>query len=273
VNRGALVGLLAAGVSVRYFDHHFAGEVPHHARLEAHLDPSPDVCTSLLVDRALEGRFRRWAVVGTFGDGLVDEGRALAERAGLDARAVECLNDLGVAINYNAYGETVADLHVAPAELAAEMLTYDDPLDFAAESATFRRVARGFRDDMERARRLEPFRKTNGATLFVLPDAPWARRASGTLANDLAKAHPGSAVAVVSPKADGAYLVSVRVPRESAVSADAFCRAFRTGGGRRTAAGINRLPAEDLERFATAFEEQFRSRREPVGPKPDGAPS
>ena len=48
----------------------------------------------------------------------------------------------------------------------------------------------------------------------MLPDAAWARRASGTLANDLAKAHDGSAVAIVSPKTDGGYLVSVRVPRD-----------------------------------------------------------
>ena len=70
---------------------------------------------------------------------------------------------------------------------------------------------------MEQARRLEPWRQQAGAVLFVLPDAAWARRASGTLANDLAKAHAASAVAIVSPKTAGGYLVSVRVPRDSTV--------------------------------------------------------
>src|SRR5687767_364161 len=56
VNRAGLMRLLDAGVTVRYFDHHHAGEVPQTTKLEAHLDPSPTACTSLLVDRYLAGR-------------------------------------------------------------------------------------------------------------------------------------------------------------------------------------------------------------------------
>jgi hypothetical protein len=259
VNRAGLLALLEAGTSVRYFDHHFAGEIPRHPGLEAHLDPSPNVCTSLLVDRHLEGRFRRWAVVGTFGDSLVEEGRALARAAGLTPDETERLQALGIAVNYNAYGETIADLHVDPAELAEEIAAYREPLDFAQSSATFRRLSDGFAEDMAQARRLEPSRRANGAIVFLLPDAAWARRASGTLANDLAKTYSGNAVAIVSPKTGGGYLVSLRVPKESPVSAELFCRRFPTGGGRRTAAGINHLPAEELEPFAAAFEAQFRA--------------
>jgi hypothetical protein len=51
----------------------------------------------------------------------------------------------------------------------------------------------------------------------------------------------------------------VRVPRDFSVSAEAFCRRFPTGGGRKTAAGINHLPSEEFETFATAFEQQFRA--------------
>jgi len=257
VNRSGLQALLAAGVAVRYFDHHFAGEIPEHTGLEAHLDTSPNVCTSLLVDRYLEGRFRRWAVVGAFGDSLVVEATALAEQAGLAPDVTKRLQELGVAINYNAYGETIADLHVPPLELAAEMLPYADPADFVARSPTFRRLADGFSDDMERAGQLAPARRVAGAILFLLPDAAWARRASGTLANDLAARHAGDAIAIVSPKSGGGYLVSVRVPRQSPVSAESFCRQFPTGGGRRTAAGINHLPADELDRFTTAFEGRF----------------
>lgn len=260
VNRAPLLALLEAGVAVRYFDHHFTGEVPRHPLLEAHLDLSPTVCTSLLVDRALSGRFRPWAIVGLFGDSLTEEARALAATAGMDAGASETLRALGVAINYNAYGESLADLHVPPAELALELARYADPLAFAAESPTCRRLSEGFRTDMELAGRLEPARRASGTVLFVLPDAAWARRASGTLANDLAKAYSGNAVAIVSPKAGGDYLVSVRVPRDSLLSAETFCRQFPTGGGRRTAAGINHLPSGDLERFTSIFEDQFRAR-------------
>jgi hypothetical protein len=246
-------------VSVAYFDHHFAGEIPPHLLLRAHLDPSPEVCTSLIVDRHLQGRARRWAIVGTFGDSLIEEGRALAAAAGLGPEAIQRLEQLGLAVNYNAYGETIADLHVPPAELAEEMRAYADPLEFAARSASCHRLFEGFRQDLELARRLEPLRRIPGAMVFVLPDAAWARRASGTLANDLSKAHAGSAVAIVSPKADGGYLVSVRVPRGAAVSAESFCRRFPTGGGRSTAAGINQLPADRLSDFTQQFERQFRA--------------
>lgn len=259
VNRAGLAALLARGVKVRYFDHHFAGELPTSPDFEAHIDLAPNVCTSLLVDRALEGRARRWAIVGAFGDSLTDEARALAEGAGIGPADAAVLRDLGVAINYNAYGETVADLHVPPVELAAEMLPYAEPLEFARRSPTYRRLAEGFRDDMERARRLEPARRAAGTLQFVLPDAPWARRASGTLANDLAKAHDGHALALFSPKSGGGFLVSIRVPRDCPTSAESFCRRFPTGGGRRTAAGVNHLPPEDFEAFSHAFEEQFRA--------------
>jgi len=259
VNRVGLLALLEAGVKVRYFDHHFAGELPTSPHFEGHIDLAPNVCTSLLVDRALGGRSRRWAIVGAFGDSLTDEARALAEGAGINADDAAVMKDLGVAINYNAYGETLADLHVPPAELAAEMLPYAEPLDFARRSATYQRLAAGFRDDMERARRLEPTRRAPGTIQFMLPDAAWARRASGTLANDLAKAHAGNALAIVSPKAEGGYLVSIRVPRDCPTSAESFCRRFPTGGGRQAAAGINHLPSEELETFSRAFEEQFRA--------------
>jgi hypothetical protein len=259
VNRAGLERLLAAGVSIRYFDHHFAGDIPAHAGLDAHIDLSPNVCTSLLVDNYLDGRHRAWAITGAYGDSLTAEADALARAAGIAPEAAERLKALGIAINYNAYGETITDLHVPPVELAAEMLPFSDPLAFADQSAAFKRLADGFKDDMELAKRLTPARAVPGAVVFMLPDAAWARRASGTLANDKAKAHGGSAVAIVSPKTDGGFLVSVRVPKDFSVSAETFCRRFPTGGGRKTAAGINHLPSEELETFATAFEQQFRA--------------
>jgi hypothetical protein len=258
VNRAGLLKLLEAGVSVRYFDHHFAGELPASGKLESHIDTAANVCTSLLVDRYLAGRQRAWAVTGLFGDSLNDEGNALAAELGLAPDATKVLKALGVAINYNAYGETVADLHVPPLELAAEMLKFPDPLDFAARSPAYEKLAAGYRADMEQANRLAPTRRAPGALLYVMPDETWARRVIGTLANDLAKANAGSAVAILSPKTGG-YVVSLRVPRESTLGADEFCRRFPTGGGRRTAAGVNHLPPADVEHFAAEFERAFRS--------------
>jgi hypothetical protein len=87
----------------------------------------------------------------------------------------------------------------------------------------------------------------------------WARRASGVFANEVARAHGESAIAIVSRKAGGDFLVSVRVPSGREVGADVFCRRYPSGGGRKTAAGINHLPAGELERFFDDFEQQFKS--------------
>ena len=102
-------------------------------------------------------------------------------------------------------------------------------------------------------------KRTPGALCFVLPEEAWARRASGTVANNLARAHAGAAVAILSRNSRGNYTVSLRVPADARVSADAFCRQFPTGGGRRTAAGINQLPEARCDDFFRAFEQQFNA--------------
>jgi hypothetical protein len=60
-NRKSLEALLARGVVVHYFDHHYAGAVPESPLLTAHLDDSGLKCTSALVNRYLRGRFAVWA--------------------------------------------------------------------------------------------------------------------------------------------------------------------------------------------------------------------
>ena len=108
VNRAAVQRLLERGARVRYFDHHHAGELPRHPLLEAHIDTSPAVCTSLIVDRSLRGAHRAWAAVGACGDNV-------------DVRGTDGLRDLGIALNYNGYGESLADLHYHPVELHRRM--------------------------------------------------------------------------------------------------------------------------------------------------------
>jgi hypothetical protein len=257
-NRDALVRLLDGGIAVRYFDHHHAGELPPHARFECHIDEAPDVCTSVLVDRHLGGRSRAWALVAAFGDGLPDVGHALARSCGVDASTCATLERLGVCLNYNAYGETVGDLHVDPVELALRMLPFAHPLEFVRESDIPAQLSAGHEDDMRKARRLAPARSAPGVKLMLLPDEPWARRAIGVLANELRQAQPEEAIALLSPKASGGYTVSVRVPASRGIGADTFCRGFETGGGRRLAGGINHLPLTDVDHFAARLEAQYR---------------
>jgi len=54
--------------------------------------------------------------------------------------------------------------------------------------------------------------------------------------------------------------VSVRVPANCAVSAAEFCNGFETGGGRKSAGGINYLPEADLDRFAACFQARLATR-------------
>jgi hypothetical protein len=258
-NRHDLVRLLESRVSVRYFDHHHAGLLPGDSLLEAHIDEAPDVCTSILVNRHIGGRYRAWAVVGAFGDNLTQSARALALQAGLSPQATAALEELGVCLNYNAYGESLEDLHCPPAELAGLMLPFHDPMSFIEQTGAFAELRAGYEEDMAKARRAATACR-EGPTIIVLPNEPWARRAIGVLTNELAQDRPDAALAVLSPKTSGGFTVSVRVPANGMVSAAEFCRGFETGGGRRSAGGINHLPEADLDRFAARFEARFAIR-------------
>lgn len=46
-------------------------------------------------------------------------------------------------------------------------------------------------------------------------------------------------------------------PVTGPVGADDFCRRYPTGGGRKAAAGINDLPADELDAFLANFSKQF----------------
>lgn len=252
-NREALDRLLAAGAQVLYVDHHFPGEVPQHPQLEAVIDTAADTCTSLLVNRRLQGRHLPWAVAAAFGDNLYQAARHAAEPLGLDPSRLALLQELGTYINYNGYGNAVEDLFFHPAELYRRLGPYPDPFAFIDQDDAFTVLRDGYHADMEHGRALQPQEQHGHCALYLLPDAAWARRVSGVLANELAREHPDRAHALVSPRPQGDYVVSVRAPLNNKQGAAELCRRFATGGGREAAAGINHLPATELERFAAAF--------------------
>ncbi len=251
--------LLSAGARVRYFDHHHAGELPVHPRLEAHIDLSPDVCTSTIVDRYLKGAARLWAAVGAFGDNLERTGRSLTALWGLCADDTAVLQRLGIALNYNAYGESEEDLLYHPLALHERLKRYADPRQFARAEPFFQELCAAYDEDLARVAALAPAAVSASGALYVLPDAPWARRVSGVFANLLVHQHPERAHAVAVPVSDGALSVSVRAPLERPQGAETLCRKFASGGGRARAAGINRLPASEIDRFAAELLEHFHA--------------
>jgi hypothetical protein len=254
-NRQGLLEILERGASVQYFDHHFAGDIPQHERLQATIDTSPDVCTSLLVDRALEGGFRPWAVVAAFGDNLDQSARRAAEGLRLDAAQIDLLRELGTYLNYNAYGATVDDLYFSPEELFRRMQPHQNPFAFLEADDAFDRLRAGYAEDMTKARGVAPIFAHERGEAYVMPAEPWARRVSGVFANELAKSDPLRSYALLTRLPSDGYVVSVRVPKAAARGADELCRQFPTGGGRRAAAGINHLPEAALDEFVQKFEE------------------
>jgi hypothetical protein len=249
-NRAGVERLLAAGARIRYFDHHHAGELPRHERLEAHIDTAATLCTSAIVDRYLDGRHRAWAAVGAYGDNLAETGNALCASPELER--------LGVLLNYNSYGESEADLFFPPAELHRRLAAYADPLAFVREADAYEQLEKGYTEDMQHARDLKPVAAREHAVVYVLPDASWARRVSGALANGLARAAPARAHAMLSPNSAGGMQVSVRAPLERPAGAAALCLEYPTGGGREAAAGINHLPLESVGGFTERFLKHFR---------------
>ena len=254
-NRDGLVSALDAGAEVFYVDHHYAGDIPESEKLTTIINPAPDVCTALLVNQHLNYAYVNWAVTGAFGDNLNDSAMRVAKKAELSEEELASLKDLGIYLNYNGYGASLDDLHYTPAELFKTLLNYACPLDFIRDSdGIFSALEAGYKEDMHKASTSPYLLETASTVVLELPNEAWARRVSGVYGNALANEHPARGHAVLTHKANGNYLVSVRAPLENKTGADEFCRGFETGGGRAAAAGINDLPAEQLEDFLKRFE-------------------
>lgn len=255
-NRADVARLLAAGASIRYVDHHAPGELIEHPNLHLTIDESPLVCTSLLVNRALDGQCAVWAVVGAYGDNLPQVADELAVSLGWDAVARTQLRALGELLNYNGYGSVIEDLHFHPAQLFRLLEACGDPFGFM-ETPEFVKLRAGHAADMEAAQALLPTHAQNKTAIYSMPDAAWARRVIGVWANGLSQAYPERAHLIFCPDGNGSYTASLRAARARPYGAADFCRGFPGGGGRAAAGGINRLPGSELdivgERFVAAF--------------------
>ncbi|PID60384.1 MAG: acetyltransferase [Gammaproteobacteria bacterium] len=256
-NRDAVQALLDREVAVFYADHHFAGELPASPLLDSHIDTAADICTGLIVNAILDGAHLPWAVTAAFGDNLDASAERAAAPLALDAGQIAALRRLGILLNYNGYGSSIDDLHFDPAELYRRVSPYANPFDFIADDDAYAALDAGYDDDTRKVAAIDPETETDAVAVYLLPNAAFARRVSGVHANALAQAAPDRAHAILSDLGDDHFLVSVRAPLNHREGADELCRRFDTGGGRKAAAGINRLPESDLGRFVTAMQAQF----------------
>ncbi|CAD75984.1 MAG TPA: acetyltransferase [Rhodopirellula baltica] len=256
-NRDELHRILAADVPVTYFDHHFAGDIPSSPLLSTHIDTAGDVCTGLLVNQFLSSQFLPWAVTALYGDNLHDAAKSAAEPLQLSDSQLAELEQLGTLLNYNGYGGTLDDLYFAPDKLYRKVQPYADPFEFIAADTTFETLRDGFDSDMKRAASIEPKMATESCAAFLFPNDSFSRRVSGVYSNQLARENPNRAHALLSELPSGDYLVSVRAPLTTKTGADELVRQFPTGGGRKAAAGINQLPADQLQKFLDTMQQQF----------------
>lgn len=257
-NQEDLQRILSDGAQVFYADHHKPGEIPEHPNLSAHIDMSPSACTALIVDKYLDGQFHLWAITAAYGDNLTKVANELAARKGLDDDESAALQELGIYLNYNGYGASLDDLFFHPADLYQECVQFSSPFDFIEQNRkVFETLQNGYKQDMSSARAETLFHQTTSVGGLMLPSETWARRVSGVFSNQLSNENPDRAHVILTEKADGDYLVSIRAPLSQLEGAEEVASQFKTGGGRKGAAGINALPEEDIPRLMDLMEQRY----------------
>ncbi len=265
----ALLPILATqekgGLRITWYDHHDSGTPPEHPGLTLHINQAPETCTAVIVNAVLGHKHPLWAAMAAFGDNLPATASALASTGGASSHEAALLRRVGVLINYNAYGDEPGDALFAADELARRLEAYPSALDFCWEPSIVAPLAEQFDADRERFLGIAPLVDAPGAGAYLVPDEAFARRYGATWANEQVMRNPDQALAVLHPRKDGTYTVSIRAPRAwrgggaTAPSAAELAQEFPTGGGRKLAAGIDALPPGQLDRFAERFKAFYGS--------------
>lgn len=259
-NLTALQELLDKHIPVFYCDHHRTGEIPESDLLDVLVNLDAEVCTSLLINQKLQGKYSSWAIAAAFGDNLHQRAQAMGEQQGLSQVDIDFLCELGTLINYNGYGATLDDLHIPPADLYEQLIQYSSPFELREDhSSPYYLLQKGYEQDYAHVAQIKPLHSDSVSCVFELPCEPWARRISGVYGNELANQAPEIAHAVLTLNASGSdYTVSVRAPLNNRVGADDVCTQFVTGGGRKAAAGVNALPLGEKAKFIQTLNDYYR---------------
>lgn len=258
---------LETGASVFYADHHQSGDIPKNENLTALINTASNTCTALIINAHLKGAYQDWAIVAAFGDNITKVAEALCEKADYSEEQINQLRTLGVCMNYNGYGADVSDLFHHPAELYKIAVKYESPFEFIAnEAEVFTTLSNGYKSDMKKALETEPSHKTENTTMYILPNDKWARRVNGVMGNELANRFPNSAHAILTKRTEEVkginnnqevtYQVSIRAPKNNLTGADVIASKFG-GGGRKGAAGIDRIRNTEVNDFIDCFKKAY----------------
>jgi hypothetical protein len=260
-NHQEVVDFLKLGVEIFYADHHQSGDLLNHKNFRAHINESSNICTSLIINKYLSGKYQEWAIVGAYGDGMDKSARIIANKADLSKDDRVQLRLLGICINYNSYGENEMDLLYHPSLLYKLLKHNYNPFDFISnESGVYNKLLDSYYSDISKAKAISPEIESDNVSIIILPDESWSRRVVGVYANLLMQSNKNRAHALMVINKDKSYLVGVRAPYNNKIGADILCSIFG-GGGRRGAAGINNLPKQDKNNFIQEFKKQFSANK------------
>lgn len=258
-NSTALLAALDAGAEVFYADHHQAGDIPTHRQLVAHIHLEPNMCTALIIDRLLDGKYRPWAIAAAYGDNLNSIADRMCQEAGFTEAESAQLKQLGTLINYNGYGKSIEQLHFHPATLYQTLLNYSSPWDVINDHASpYYALKAAYEADTLLAVSVASYYESDVLRVFELPDEDFSHRISGVYGNLIANQSPSQAHLVLTQIDTENYTVSLRAPLNNKQGAGELCAQFATGGGREAAGGINRLPEKDLATLMSAVEDYYR---------------
>ena len=243
-----------------YADHHQSGDLLTHESFRSYINESSNICTSLIVNKYLSGKYQEWAVVGAYGDSMNDSARIIANKAGLSKDDRAQLKLLGECINYNSYGTHEEDLMYHPSLLYRVLKRNFNPFEFIInEPDVYNNLLDSYRSDIIKAKAISPEIESDNISVIILPNESWSRRVIGVYANLLMHDNKNRAHVLMILNNNRSYLVGVRAPYNNKIGADILCSMFG-GGGRRGAAGINSLPKQEKEKFIKEFKKQYRPR-------------
>ena len=132
-------------------------------------------------------------------------------------------------LNYNAYGETIDDLHFSPEILFKALQPFSDPFEFYHASGELNKLREGFRNDMRKAESELPVRQTSAGRIYQFQNQAWCRRISGVYSNQVAREAPDLAHTLLVERKDGTFLVGVRAPISKPQGAKNYALNFPEG--------------------------------------------
>ncbi|WP_318496478.1 DHH family phosphoesterase [Photobacterium leiognathi] len=246
-NTNELINILNIGCDVFYVDHHKSGDIPMSDKLDTIINTDANTCTSLLINEKLDNRYIEWAIVGAYGDNLINVANNLADSIGLNKEQKKQLNELGVLINYNGYGSMLSDLHFDPVILFKMLLNYQSPFEvLSSDTSPYLALKQGYLRDFKHVENIRPKIKEKNSACYVLPNETWSRRVVGVFSNTLANNDPCKAHIVALEIDKEHYQISLRSPLNKKYGASDICSQYPSGGGRSGAAGINSLHKSEL---------------------------